>query len=182
MSSLSAIEFGCFNPRRNLPSALARKRGESNFVGAFHRHFTSDREGQGAGGRHFEVVGYGIADFVWLEYGSRGEGCSDTPGEPILIAFEMKLKNWRRALTQAFRYSYFSDRAIVVLPTETADRAQQHLPDFQRLGIGLWSYDPKSATIDMHYTPSGAKAKNPAAREKAIDRISRKIELRKRRK
>jgi hypothetical protein len=179
MSSPSAIEFGAFNPRRNLPPAVARKRGESNFVGAFQRHFTSDREGQGVGGRHFEVVGYGIADFVWMEYGPRGKGANDAAGEPVLTAFEMKLKDWRRALSQAYRYSYFSDRAIVVLPAAIADRAQGHLHVFERLGIGLWSYEPKAQRLDMRFTPAGTKAKNPVAREKALDLISRKIQFRK---
>ncbi len=179
MSSASAIDFGTFNPRRNLPPAVARKLGESNFVSAFQRDFTAEREGQGVGGRHFELAGYGIADFVWMDYGQGGKPTGGTVGEPFLTAFEMKLKDWRRALSQAYRYSYFSDRAIVVLPAVVADRAQGHLHVFQRLGIGLWSYEPKAENIDKRFTPAGTKAKNPAAREKALDRISRKIKLRK---
>ena len=72
MSSASAIEFGGLIPRRNLPVAVARKRGESNFVAAFQRGFTAEREGQGVGGRHFELAGYWIADFVWMDFGRRG--------------------------------------------------------------------------------------------------------------
>jgi len=102
--------------------------------------------------------------------------------EPFLTAFEMKLRDWRRALSQAYRYSYFADRAIVVLPAAVADRAQEKMHVFKQLGIGLWSYEPKSATIDMRFTPSKTTAKNPIAREKALDRISRKVELRQRRK
>jgi len=182
MSSASTIEFGAFNPRQNLPPAIARKRGESNFVAAFQRDFISEREGSGVGGRHFELAGYGIADFVWMDYGQHGKRTSNAADEPVLTAFEMKLKDWRRALSQAYRYSYFSDCAIVVLPADAADRAQGHLHVFQRLGIGLWSYEPKSENIDMRFTPTGTKARNPAAREKAINRISCKIKLRKARK
>ena len=179
MSNTSAIEFGSYNPRRNLPPAVARKRGESNFVGAFQRDFTADRGDQGVGGRHFELAGYGIADFVWMDYGQRGKPTGGAASEPFLTAFEMKLKDWRQALSQAYRYSYFSDRSIVVLPAVVADRAQGHLHVFQRLGIGLWSYEPKSENIDMRFTPAGTKARNPVAREKALDRISRKIKFRK---
>jgi hypothetical protein len=179
VSSASAIEFGTYNPRRNLPSAVARKRGESNFVAAFQRHFTAEREGQGVGGRHFELAGYGIADFVWMDFGQSAH-CRGKMGEPVLTAFEMKLRDWRRAVSQAYRYSYFSNRSIVVLPTEVADRAQGHLDLFKRLRIGLWSYEPKSKSIERRFTPAMAKAKNPAAREKAVGRISRKIKFRKR--
>jgi hypothetical protein len=179
MSSASVIEFGTYNPRRNLPPAVARKRGESNFVGAFQRDFTAERKGQGVGGRHFELAGYGIADFVWMDYGRRDRPSADEEPKPVLMAFEMKLKDWRRALSQAFRYSYFSDQSIVVLPTAVADRAQGHLHVFERLGIGLWSYDPKAENIDMRFTPAATQARNPEAREKALNRISRKIKLRK---
>ncbi len=179
MSSASVIEFGSFNPRRNLPPAIARKRGESNFVAAFQRDFTAEHAGRGVGGRHFELVGYGIADFVWMDYGRNGKQARSTTAEPFLTAFEMKLKNWKRALSQAYRYSYFSDCAIVVLPEDAAERASAHLSDFQRLGVGLWSYDPKSECIGRHFTPAGTKAKHPVAREKALARISRKVNLRK---
>lgn len=110
-----------------------------------------------------------------MDYGRKG---GSAPVEPVLTAFEMKLKDWRRALTQAFRYSYFSDRSIVVLPAAVADRAQRHLEVFQRLGIGLWSYEPKADNIEMRFTPDGTRARNPAARKKAVDRISRKITFR----
>jgi len=181
MTSATAIEFGSFNPRRNLPEAVSRKRGESNFVGAFQRFFTAGREGQGVGGRHFELAGYGIADFVWMEFGDHGNHADAAANEPVLTAFEMKLKDWRRAFSQAYRYSYFSNRAIVVLPKNVANRANDHLDFFKRLGIGLWSYEPKSDIIDRVFTPPVARAKSPAAREKALSRISRTVELRKRR-
>ncbi len=180
MSSPAAIEFGAFNPRRNLPAAVARKRGEANFVGSFHRTFAAVCEGKGGGGRHFELAGYGIADFVWMDFARDGTRKNDRA--PLLTAFEMKLKDWRRALSQAYRYSYFSDRAIVVLPTDVANRAAVHLDTFRRLGIGLWGYEPKTERLDMRFTPTDTKAKSPAAREKAVGRISAKIELSQRRK
>lgn len=179
MSGASSIDFGTFNPRRNLPPAVARKRGEANFVAAFQRDFTAERKNKGVGGRHFELAGYGIADFVWMDYGPLSKLNGSASGNSFLTAFEMKLKDWRRALSQAYRYSYFSDRSIVVLPVTIADMAQRHLHVFQRLGIGLWSYEPKTENIDMRFTPSGTKAKNPVAREKALDRISRRIKFRK---
>jgi len=172
MNNSAFIDFDTANPRRNLPLDISRKRGESNYTLAFARAFVSDRMGQGVGGRHFAVSGYGIADFVWADISADGD-------VPTLTAFEMKLKDWRGGLTQAYRYSYFSDRAIVVLPTDVADRAEGYLHVFKRLGIGLWSYESESENIDMRFTPVRTKAKNPKAREKAVERISTKIKLRK---
>jgi hypothetical protein len=116
-----------------------------------------------------------------MDYEQSGKRSGAAAG-PFLTAFEMKLKDWRRAISQAYRYSYFSDRAIVVLPTEVADRAEGRLDVFRRLGIGLWSYEPRTKRIDMRFTPTATKAKNPSAREKALKRISRTVELRERRK
>ena len=177
MKDETAIKFRTFNPRRNLPPAIGRKRGESNFVAAFHRNFVVDRGGQGAGGRHFEMAGYGIADFVWMDFGADRADDRTGAGEMVLTAFEMKLKDWRQACSQAYRYSYFSDRSIVVLPPEAADRAEEHLHFFKQMGIGLWSFEPKTQRIEMRFTPHGSKAKNPSAREKAVSRISGKINL-----
>ncbi len=173
------VRFGTFNPRRNLPPAVGRKRGESNFLSAFRRNFVAGKGGQGVGGRYFEMAGYGIADFIWMELNATGDVA---PDNVVLTAFEMKLKDWRQAFSQAYRYSYFSDRAIVVLPPQVANRAASHLDFFKRMGIGLWSCEPKTGHIDMRFTPSGTQARNPAAREKAVLRISRKLDLRKRRK
>lgn len=178
MKGESTIEFRAFNPRRNLPESIRRKRGEANFVGAFHRNFVGEMQGRGVGGRHFEMVGYGIADFVWMDFDCGGGAKTGDADALVLTAFEMKLKNWRQACSQAYRYSYFSDRSIVVLPPEAADRAEEHLHFFKQMGIGLWSFEPKTKSIEMRFTPKGSKAKNPSAREKAISRISGKINLR----
>ena len=148
-------------------------------LAAFQRDFIAERVGQGVGGRHFELAGYGIADFVWMDFGHQLLRPRGKAAAPVLTAFEMKLKDWRRAISQAYRYSYFADRAIVVLPHATADKAEEHLNVFQRLGIGLWSYEPKSMNIDMRFTPVATNAKNPIAREKALNRFSRKLKFRK---
>ena len=68
-------------------------------MGAFQRHFTAGREGLGVGGRHFGVFGYGIADFVWMDRGQRGNHSDGASREPMLTAFEMKLKNWKTGLS-----------------------------------------------------------------------------------
>lgn len=173
MNTASAfISFDVADPRRNLPPAIGRKRGESNYTAAFARAFVSDRIGEGVGGRHFAVSGFGIADFLWAD-------ASDHENGPRLTAFEMKLENWKRALSQAYRYRYFANRSIVVVPTATADRAQNHLPMFRQLGIGLWSFDKANNNIQMCFTPPDGPAKSSKAHQTAVEHISRKLKFRK---
>ena len=63
------VKFKSRDPRRNLPEASYRKRGESNFVGNFERAFLQENS-NGFGGRQFAVSGFGIADFVWVNLAS----------------------------------------------------------------------------------------------------------------
>lgn len=78
---------------------------------------------------------FGVPDLV-LAFGRR-----DTMGRPILrtVAFEMKLKDWRRALVQAFRYKAFAQCAYVVMDRAFVHRAVPHHAEFDRAGIGLLS-------------------------------------------
>ena len=79
---------------------------------------------------------------------------------------------------QAHRYHYFSDKALVVLPENVADLAEQGIDLFRQLEVGLWSFDPKSGRIRMRFNPKGTKARNSKAREKAIDGILSQVQFR----
>jgi hypothetical protein len=70
----------------------------------------------------------------------------------------------------------------VVLPDYIADKAEEHLHIFNHLGVGLWSFDPKTENVRMRFNPGETKAKNPEARERALEHISRKLKLCKARK
>ena len=169
------LEFGSFNPRGNLPLEVARKRQESNFVGAFARLFLSEMEGRGFGGKNFALSGFGIADFVWFE----GRGGKKTPQ---ITAFEMKMKDWRKAVAQAHRYSYFADQSVVVLPEKTAELAREALETFRRLEVGLWSFSPQTERIIRLYTPTRRKARSEKAKTKAVEQFSTKFNFGKLRK
>ncbi|MFA7681566.1 MAG: hypothetical protein WCX61_00885 [Candidatus Peribacteraceae bacterium] len=54
-----------------------------------------------------------------------------------LIAIELKLKNWSRALFQAQRYNLVSDYSFVALPTDFIKPALRNLDDFKNLNVGL---------------------------------------------
>ena len=63
MKAAHLLKFKQRHPRRNLPVALARKRGESNFVSTFSKAYISSVETGGIGGKEFALSGFGIADF-----------------------------------------------------------------------------------------------------------------------
>jgi len=105
---------------------------------------------------------FGIPDYVCF---------SKDNGEINIISFELKLTNWRGALTQAFRYRSFSDYSYVVLPEETAIKALNHLELFIRYGIGLISFN--NTICDVKYSPLKQKPFSKNMREKVESRIRR---------
>ena len=171
-SSYSLIRMRSFSPRRNLPLCSSQKRAESNYVSAFVRRFLAESEPCGLGIRELEVSGYGIPDFVWC---SRK---TDSPATPHVTAFEMKLGSWRRALAQAYRYSYFADQSVVVLPPCAAMRAYASVDIFDRTGIGLWSYDARSGHVEKLAAPRTLRARNVGAKNKAVALLSRSTKFR----
>ncbi len=58
-----------------------------------------------------------------------------------ICSFELKLKNWQRALYQATRYRSFSQRVFVVMPPCPAELAYRHKYLFERANVGLVSHD-----------------------------------------
>jgi len=54
-----------------------------------------------------------------------------------VIAFEAKLRDWRRALHQAWRNTSFANQAYVVLPARLSEVAEKHAWAFRELGVGL---------------------------------------------
>jgi hypothetical protein len=69
------------------------------------------------------------------------------------IAIEAKLKNWKRALEQAYRYKWFSNKSFVILPEENINPALKNLDLFKKYGVGLASINEKNE-IQPHYTPN----------------------------
>jgi DNA-binding transcriptional ArsR family regulator len=58
-----------------------------------------------------------------------------------ICSFELKLKNWHRALYQATRYRSFSQRVFVVMPSGSAEVAYRHKNLFEGANVGLVSHD-----------------------------------------
>ncbi len=180
--SVHRVSFRAQNTRRNFSNEVARKRGESNFLRAFERAYFESAKTAAIAACEFGLSGYGVADLVWIAWSP-----SDLSDEFTacslerrlkrrqLYAFEAKLKDWRKALQQAFRYRYFADKSIVVLPEDNAASAESNLETFYHLDIGLWTFDRTSQRIRRRFTPRGISALNRDAREKAISLILSKV-------
>jgi hypothetical protein len=183
MTTARILDFGTRSPRRNLPARVSRKRGESNFVAAFSKAYIASVAPHGIGGGEFALSGFGIADFIWLAWNHPGAG-EDGTGLSVenlksrmaghkLTAFEMKLSDWRKGLAQAYRYSYFADTAIVVLPPAAAKTAHARLSLFRESGVGLWSFDKTTGKIRRFFTSRHSKPRSARANQKALESLHR---------
>lgn len=177
------IRFGAHNTRRNLPSVSSSKRGESNFLARFERAYFAQEKGlagqEFAAGREFGLEGYGRADVLWLAW-KKSPVMDDFSALSLnkrihVTAIEAKLKDWRKGLQQASRYRHFANRALLVLPPNTARIALGYLETFKNLNVGLWEFDAASGRIIKHTTPRVRRAINERAREKAIQIIHRHL-------
>lgn len=181
------LKFQPRHPRRNLPAALARKRGESNFVSAFTKAYLASVTTSGIGGKEFALSGFGIADFVWVGWQNavNPDEASALTIEKIqsllnrfkLTAFEMKLSDWRKGLAQAYRYSYFADLAVVVLPPKIAASAKADLDLFRESSVGLWSFNPSTGAIRKLFTPRGSGPRSVKANAKALASLQRSLKF-----
>lgn len=156
-----------------MPSDISKKRTEANFVLAFGRTYYQENVDKRAGhDRSFEmarelyVPGLGIADMVSVFY---------SPRKPTLHAFEMKIKDWRKALAQAYRYKYYADSAYVVLPPDEAVKAVLSLPVFRAINVGLWAFDKEKGIIKRIYNPKKDKPISISAYNKALTLLSQQI-------
>lgn len=73
------------------------------------------------------------------------------------IAIEAKLKNWKRALDQAFRYKWFAKKSFVVLDSTYIKPAITHIEQFKKINVGLAEIN-KYGKILLHFNPA---KKNP---------------------
>ena len=77
-----------------------------------------------------------------------------------IIAIEAKLKNWKRAMSQAYRYRGYADQAWVILDSSNANGAIAATKEFQRLNVGLKVMD-KANRIETYVTPRFHPPKSP---------------------
>jgi hypothetical protein len=153
-------------PRRNLPGRKAVASPEDRFTINFSRAYLANFKKIHHGTKHSELAcareipvnGYGIADLLAVSWGSSNPPFDSVAqflksGGARCRAFECKLTDWKKAMSQAARYRYFAHQAVVVLPEATCQRALPYIDTFRTIRVGLWSYDPSLDRIIAYHTP-----------------------------
>lgn len=84
---------------------------------------------------------FGIPDFVLYTKSDENIG---------IISIELKLKNWRRAIKQAFKYRSFSHISYVVLDKNSLTSAVHNIDYFKKYNIGLAAFNSESGLEILH--------------------------------
>ena len=74
-----------------------------------------------------------------------------------IITIELKLKNWKRALAQAYKYKSFSDVSYVCMDEAYLNSVEKHLDMFEKYNIGLITIS-KNKKVKIVYMPSATDA------------------------
>lgn len=70
-----------------------------------------------------------------------------------LWAFELKLKNWKRALYQATQYQSFTNNVFTVFPMDKEKLLLSNIEYFKNLNVGCIVLDDYEMNIKILYTP-----------------------------
>lgn len=89
-------------------------------------------------------------------------------------AIEAKLKDWKRALKQAYRYRWFAEYSFVVLDTYYSDIAVKNIEIFKKYNVGLASISV-DGVLQRHFSP---KRNQPFDRKMQMLFSERVIQLR----
>jgi len=106
---------------------------------------------------------FGIPDFVFY---------SQTNDKLSIISFELKLKDWKRAAKQAFRYKSFSNIAYVVLSPGNIQSALKNISLFEQYNIGLAKFNEESE-FEIYYKPQSGQPYSQQLNKKLVDSIGK---------
>lgn len=130
--------------------------------------------------RQIAINGFGIADLMSISWApskvyKTSINCDDfiKKYRPTVRAFEVKLTNWRKGITQAHRYRYFADVAILVLPNELISKSLEYLDTFRKIRVGLWAFNKDSKRIVPYYTPRPISALEFKHKKRALQIIAK---------
>ena len=87
------------------------------------------------------------------------------PAFRVLTAVELKLRNWRRALHQAFRMQRSVDYSWVVLDSARAEPARRNVGDFRELGVGLATLNAGTREITVVSRAKAVRHTSPWLRD-----------------
>lgn len=173
-ASFIAPKIRIHHPERNLPGRILRRATtEDRLTLRFARAYMNQAQllhyGTGKNrvicARQIAVNGFGIADLVAISYRSEGAGSdiswieNATLHKPTIRAFEIKVSDWRKGMLQAYRYKYYANTSILVLPFNRCSAAIPFLDTFRKIRVGLWGFNDKTGRIHNYYTPRPTAAK-----------------------
>lgn len=152
---------------------MAYKTERELFYKAFKSSFIQDLLGQGSAASVYieEPKGlFGIPDLVI------GLPESHDSENRILdtFAFEMKIRNWKRALVQAFKYKAFAKNAYVIMDFDFINPALKNIERFEKSNIGLVSIDENGVVIP-HFKPENEIPYCPHLTEKFENMVQPEI-------
>lgn len=179
-----------YEPERNLPGRkLHGMTEEARFTLKFARTYLGNhtaihhktKKKSIVCARQIAVNGFGIADIVAVTWDSnqrRNKNLLTIDDfmkiyNPTVRAFEIKLNNWRKGLTQTHRYRYFANSAILVLPSNKITLALKYLDTFKAIHVGLWSFDFYSQSILPYYTPRPSSPLTNKHTKRVIKRLAK---------
>lgn len=105
---------------------------------------------------------FGIPDLIFVKKNSK---------KRISYAYEAKLSNWSRALTQAFRYKAFVNKSFVILDHDHINPALSNTDKFCKANVGLISIDD-SGNVQCYYNPYYEAPYSPRLENKFNEKIS----------
>lgn len=79
------------------------------------------------------------------------------------FAIEAKLKDWKRALKQAYRYKWFAEYSFVVLDAHYSKSALKNINIFEKYNVGLASMSVSGKLI-RHFNPKPEVPLDPKMR------------------
>ncbi len=105
---------------------------------------------------------FGIPDFVFYVKNEQ---------QFSIVSFELKLKDWKRAAKQAFRYKSFSNMSYVVLSSTNTQAAINNIDLFKKYRIGLASFTP-NFDFEILYKPEVCEPYSKNLKEKLLESVS----------
>jgi DNA-binding transcriptional ArsR family regulator len=78
-----------------------------------------------------------------------------------LVAFEVKVKDWKSGLRQARNYRSFANRTYLALPLDRAEAVKKHREMFKRFKVGLVGIG-KTGTVQWFVKPRRSTPISPA--------------------
>ena len=107
--------------------------------------------------KEYKLQGYGIADLVCIDHTKHKNGKNKIKEKKYVTSFEFKINNWKKAMSQAIRYKYYSNLTVVVLPPDKKSNYEKYIEAFTKYNIGLWIFDDDKENIINLFTPRYSK-------------------------